>query len=229
MESIEFNCISDTESLAGHGNVVLSTTCFTTNPLIYGVFYGCTTEILDKITPWLRHCGESVFHPMILPMIFVELERKRLLAAAEAKGSKLHQRVLDMEIRSKKQENRRLGKREQRSPTSSTGDTDTIHMLLSMNALKNGLEALLEQLSSIRNHLGKPSDTMSANELDEGSISDACGVNIDLRLKEIMAELQSKVRGYEGLLGAITLATQMVRIPPVDTRTRILSGQSGSN
>lgn len=215
-----YNCISDTESLHGNANIVLSTTCFTAVPLTYGVFYGCSAEILDKIPRWLNQCKDFCFHPMILPMIFVELERKRLLDASEVKGSELHQRVLDMEVRSKRQRQKNLKgeikspEREKRSPTVATGDSETIQMLLSMNELKNGLEAFLIQLVSMRDHLGKPSEITLARHLDNGSTTDVCGVNIDLRLREIAAELQSKLRSYQGLLETLTLATQMVCILP---------------
>lgn len=165
--------------------------------------------IRNMITPWLKHCGESVFDPMVLPMIFVELERKRLLVAAATKGSSLHQRVLDMEKRSKRQ-GQKSAEKENQSSEVSTADSETIHMLLSMNNLKNGLEGLLEQLSAMRSHLGKPSDIILESKLEDHMMDNTCRVNIDLRLKEIMTELRSKVRGYDGLLGTLTLATQMV-------------------
>lgn len=142
-------------------------------------------------------------------MIFVELERKRLLNAGEAQGSNLRQRVLDMDIKSRSPEEK-ISKRKTSRPTVSTGDSETISMLLSMNELKNGLEALLMQLPSMRDHLDKPSDIKLPSLPIERSVIDICGVNMDLRLKEMMMELQSKLRKYEGLLGTITLATQMV-------------------
>lgn len=144
-------------------------------------------------------------------MVFVELERKRLLDAGEDRGTNLRQRVLDMEIKSNMQ-----GKEPQSiergrvRPSVSTGDSETIKMLLSMNELKNGLEGFLTQLSSMREHLGKPSDTTLANAFDKVNMAEMHGVNIDLRLREMMIELQSKLRTYQGLLETITLATQMV-------------------
>lgn len=204
-----YNCISDTASLTGCGNIILSTTCFTTIPVTYGVFYGCDKVIMRLIKSWLKMCGDSCFHPLILPMVFIELERKRLLDAGENKGSHLHQRVLDMEIRSKRQT--KSGNKEESPASVSVRDSETIQMLLSMNELKNGLEGLLIQLSSIRDHLGKPSEIVLESGSEDGSDVGICGMNIDLRLKEIMSELQSKLRSYKGLLDTMALATQMVR------------------
>lgn len=208
-----YNCKSDTESLNGQGNVVLSTTCFPAIPLTYGVLYGCTPRILNRVTKWLKYCAEACFHPMILPMVFVELERKRLLDAGEDRGTKLRQRILDMGVRSNKQPQGKVGiERGDLRPAASTGDSETIDMLLSMDGLKNGLDALLTQLSSMRGHIGKPSDITLANNFHEVPLgmADVDGVNIDLRLREMMTELESKLRTYQGLLETITLVTQMV-------------------
>lgn len=188
----------------------MSTTCFTEVPLTYGVLYGCATEVdLEIISSWLERSGKSFSHPLMLPMIFMELERKRLLDAAAGQATELNQRVLDMEVRSKKQGKEVHGKTEENEAVQ-TGDSETIKMLLSMHELKNALDGLSEQLSTMRMHLGKPSELTLARYQEAGDITDTCGINIDLRLKEMVSELQSKSRHYEGLLEAITLATQMV-------------------
>ncbi|CAN8103076.1 unnamed protein product [Discula destructiva] len=208
-QSIVFNCISDTESgLHGNGDIILSTTCFTAIPLTYGVFYGCNEATLKRITTWLRQRVESCFHPMMLPMVFVELERKRLLDAAADQGTSLRQSVLEMENRSRNQDEKNA-ERAKSNSAGSAGDSEIIKMLLSMNALKNGLAGFLTQLSSMRDHLGKPSEITLAQASAGESLSDADGVNIDSRLKEVMAEFESKLRIYQGLLETITLATQM--------------------
>lgn len=218
-----YNCKSDDESLAGDGDVVLSATCFTATPITYGVLYGCNTDIMNRVTNWLKRCKKLAFHPLILPMVFVELERKRLLNAMESKSSELDQRILDMEHRlqtdkAAKQENNKKSfpKKDGKVPTMTDRDCETIRMSLAMSDFKNGLEGLLTQILSMRNHLGKPSDKFTledeAEERERNSRdSHACGVEIDIRLKDITAELQSKLRSCNGRLEAITLATQMVQ------------------
>lgn len=209
METV-YNCISDNLSLDGDGNIVLSTTCFTTKPLICGVMYGCTDYIMKLTKSWIRRCGVIVFHPLMLPIIFAELERKRLLQAADVRGSNLNQRVLEMDVRSQKEEENQHGKVQEKKGALQAGDSETINMLLSMNELKNGLEGLRELLSTMRNHLGQPSELTLSKLQGDGRVANLHGMNIDLRLKEMIVELQGKSRSYEGLLGAITLATQMV-------------------
>lgn len=166
------------------------------------------------ITTWVEKYGEVVFHPMMLPMVFVELERQRLLDNADAKGTELNEQIIKMEARSEMQEQDHHQKTKKISGDT-TGNSQIIQMLQTMDGMKNGLEGLHEQLSSMRDHLGRPSEVTLAEELkEEEDLSYMCSVNIDLRLKEIMTEIRNKVRSYEGLLGAITLATQMVCTPP---------------
>lgn len=184
--------------------------------------------ILNTITNWVKACGEAIFHPMMLPMIFAELERTRLLDHAAAKGTELNQKVIEMDSKFKTQGQDNLEKKE-KSTGDPTGDSEIIKMLLSMSGMKNGLEGLHEQLSSMRDHLGRPSEITLGNEPDEDGPNYVCSVNIDLRLKEIMTEIRNKVRYYEGLLGAITLATQMVCNSPPSNGTRTLIRLIGSN
>lgn len=223
-----YNCVSDTISLGAGDDVVLSTTSFSTAPLVYGVFYNCTETVLKAITDWVKACEEAIFHPMMLPMIFVELERARLLNHAAAKGTELNQKVIDMDSKFKPQGQDSLEKTK-KSSGDPTSDSEIIKMLLSMSGIKNGLEGLHEQLASMRDHLGRPSDITLENEPDEDSSNHVHSVNIDLRLKEIMTEIRDKVRYYEGILGAITLATQMVCISPPSHGTGTLIRLIGSN
>lgn len=142
-------------------------------------------------------------------MVFVELEHQRLLDDAEAQGTELKEQIIKMEARSKMQEQQHHYKTKE-SPQDPKGDLQIFRMLQTMDGIKNGLEGLHEQLSSMRDHLGRPSEITLAKGSKEEDLSYICNVNIDLRLKEIMSEIRNKVRSYEGLLGAITLATQMV-------------------
>ncbi|KAJ0116781.1 uncharacterized protein J7T55_009932 [Diaporthe amygdali] len=213
--STVYHCKSDTESLAQGDDIVLSTTCFTDKPLIFAVMYGCTEDIMEDTELWLDRCKSFAFHPLVLPMIFVEHERKRLFNAIDDRSTELEERILELETRVNKEAKKEVdqqAKKEEARQTMTQRDCEAIQLWRSMSSLKNGLGSLYMELESMRDHLKtlprsppKPDrESGSDQETDQGA-----GMYIDTKLKEMMAEFRSKTRKCEGLLGAMTLATQM--------------------
>jgi hypothetical protein len=92
-----YNCKSDTESPAEKDDIVMSVTCFTNVPVTFAVIYGCTTDTMDDIKDYLKDLTTWTSHHMLLPMVFIELERRRLLNSLENEGWELRQRILRME------------------------------------------------------------------------------------------------------------------------------------
>lgn len=201
---------SDTASLSGNDDIVLSTTSFTDVPITFAAMYGCTEKVLEDTELWLKRCQGSAFHPLVLPMIFAEHERKRLLNAVDERSTELEERILELEKRvntDTKKEVKQHADKEQARQTMTQRDCEAIGLWRSMSCLKNGLESLHAELGSMKTHLHKipkciPGSLPRAEEGPE--------VHIDAKLEEMMAELQSKIRSCEGLLGSMTLATQMV-------------------
>lgn len=197
----------------------MSTTSFTDKPVTFAVMYGCTENIMDDTKLWLKRCKASVFHPLVLPMIFAEHERKRFFNAIDQKSTELSDRILELKTRVKKKETKKEVEKEgvdgERRQTMTQRDCEAIDLWRSMSALKNGLESLYGELGSMRDHLhvlqkSQPKDFPDPSSL-QGSVPHAStAVHIDARLKEMMAEFRSKIRSCEGLLGSMTLATQMV-------------------
>lgn len=208
-----YHCKSDTESFETDDDIVMSTTCFTNTPLIFAVMYGCTERIMKNTKIWLKRCGSSAFHPMMLPMIFAEHERKRIFNAIERKSTELEERILELQKRVTKDPTKEVGTQTAKDPTMTQRDCEAIELWRSMSSLKNGLESLLAELGSMRDHLKTLPESRIKPYQDQGrsqEIVQGPEVYIDARLKEMMAELRSKIRSCESLLGGITLATQMV-------------------
>lgn len=204
-----YHCKSDTESISGNDDLVLTTTCFTDVPVTFGTMYGCTEDVMEDTESWLERCQESAFHPLVLPMIFAEHERKRLLNEVDKRSTELEKRILELENRVNKDTEKEAKARQ----TMTQRDCEAINLWRSMSSVKNGLESLKTELGSMKNHLHTISKCMNGNESASGSLrklQEGPEVHIDARLKEMMAELQSKIRSCEGLLGSMTLATQMV-------------------
>lgn len=203
---------------------MLSTTCFTDTPVTVAVMYGCTDKVMEDTKVWLKRCEGSAFHPLILPMIFAEHERKRLFNAIDDKSTKLEERILELEKRVKKDNIKEVEqhteKGQERHPMTQR-DCEAIDLWRSMSSLKNGLESLHAVLRAMRDHLDEMPKSVQVpkHDPDSGDIrttgqSPDVQQHIDARLKGMMAEFQSKVRSCEGLLGSMTLATQMVRSLP---------------
>lgn len=167
----------------------------------------------DTVT-WLKRCDSSVFHPLVLPMLFAEHERKRLFNQKDKLHTELSDRILELEnrVRKDKEKGQEPDKTEGKQ-TMTQRDCEAINLWTSMSSLKNGLESLHTELRSMKDHLRMLSESSpkpdSGTEIRQGTAQEP-GVHIDARLKEMMTECRSKIRSCEGLLGSMTLATQMV-------------------
>lgn len=181
--------------------------------------YGCTDRIMEDTELWLKRCKTSVFHPLVLPMIFAEHERKRLFNAMDQKSTDLGERILELKNRVKKKETKKEVEKEatdgERRQTMTQRDCEAIDLWREMSALKNGLETLYGELGSMRDHLhvlqkSQPQIVPDSSGRQGPAPNSETAVHIDAKLKEMMAEFRSKIRRCEGLLGSMTLATQMV-------------------
>lgn len=183
--------------------------------------YGCTEYHIEHTVFCLKKCKHSVFHPLLLPIIFAELERKRLLNAMDERATQLVARILDWEYRAERDMRTEVERNPELQARNAHDDhtmiereCDAMQLWLSISRLKNGLESMTAELSSMRDHLqtvrGPVPEQGPKGKGVEGMDPEP-GIYIDARLKEIVAELRSKIRECEGLLGGMALVTQMVQ------------------
>lgn len=171
---------------------------------------------MDDTKTWLERCEESAFHPLVLPMIFAEHERKRLFNAIDEKSTELEERILELEKRvntDNKKAVKNHAEKGQGRQTMTQRDCEAINLWRSMSSLKNGLEGLHTELGSMREELHAMPKSLPSHDpefKDSQGIGRTAGVHIDAKLREMMAEFRSKIRSCEGLLGSMTMATQMV-------------------
>lgn len=171
--------------------------------------YGCTPKIMRRVGEWLNLWQDASLHPLLLPMIFMELERKRLLDIFSLQETQVKQKILDMENRirvdARMKVNVGAGVVEM-----AQSDFDSTNLWLSISKLKNGLESLKTQLEVMARHSRMLSNTVFTEPEGEHKIQRESGVKIAARLEEIIAEFEGKVRTCEGLFGGLTLSMQMV-------------------
>ncbi len=203
-----YNCKSDNLSPCGADDIVMSTTCFTEKRITFSVIYGCTENVMRNVLSFLGRMkgkgNSSAFHPLMMPMIYVELERKRLVNMLERKTSDLQGRIDKMETTLKEEsemENRTLSER----------DCETTKLWLSISSLRNGLESLKAQLLSMSEHCRMTWKENSPSN-DRGAAREL-GERITTRLRVITDEFDTKIRDCDRLLGGTSLAARMVSIP----------------
>lgn len=65
------------------GNVGFSSTYSAKWRASFGVMLGCTDEDRDRIIPMLQCAGHAWNHPMLLPLVFLEIQTQRLAGLVE--------------------------------------------------------------------------------------------------------------------------------------------------
>lgn len=168
---------------------------------------------MKRIVDWLKLWQEASLHPLLLPMLFAEVERKRLLDILSLQETQVKQRILAMENRIKKD----AAEKSSTSagvPEMTQSDCDSTKLWLSISSLKNGLESLKTQLEAMARHSRMLSDTVFTDSEGEHNSQRQSGAKIVARLEEIIVEFEGKVRTCDGLSGGLTLSMQIVRQAP---------------
>ncbi|KAI0478283.1 hypothetical protein F4859DRAFT_479212 [Xylaria cf. heliscus] len=135
-----YNCRSTN---AWGGDLAMTVTHFPHCNLSFGILFGCTTPQKNYVLKRLgRAIGESG-HPLLLPGIFVELERKRHHIIFESGVGKLESMIPGSEMEG-------LISQRQSGHQSDIHDRKTVY--LEMLHLKHGLTTWGQQLTKMREH-----------------------------------------------------------------------------
>lgn len=215
---IVYNCKSDTMSPTKEDDIVMSVTTFPDKHITFAVMYGCTNSMMKNAVSSLEgfrtESNLYIFHPLILPMVFAELERKRLLNVLERKSSELSQRILDVE-NGLKQDEQSTERSEHSRVTLAERDCETTRLWISVSKLKNGLKSLKTQLSSMRAHcncLSQPALQDQVGKTREYRTEPESGERMQARMQEIMDEFDTKIGQCDSVLGGTSLAAQIVSL-----------------
>ncbi|KAI3327008.1 hypothetical protein HD806DRAFT_379855 [Xylariaceae sp. AK1471] len=214
--AVVYNCKSDTISPAPNDDIVLSLTHFPKKPMIFAVIYGCTSAAREYIGGWFQYARASAFDPLLLPMMFSELERKRLINMVDAKGGDLRKRIIDMENRLR-QEGPRKSEQSSDSEKDSTSrgitqrECEAVNLWVEVSSLRNGLESLKTELKSILENSKKPLENeilLGDSDKQGDQLHKHSSESIQARLNDMVVEIDSVARRTGSLLGGMSLATQ---------------------
>jgi type II secretory pathway component PulJ len=190
--------------------------------MLFAVVYGCTPTVRDYIGSWFKYARASAFDPLLLPMTFAELERRRLIDMVEAKGGDLGRRIIDMENRLRQDGPRKStqsGDSEKESITQgiTQRECEAVNLWVQVSSLRNGLESLRTELASMLQNSKEPLEngilTEQADKQPDQSRKISSG-SIQGRLCDMIVEINSIVRRTSNILGGMSLATQTVSLPP---------------
>ncbi|KAK2050083.1 hypothetical protein LZ31DRAFT_548868 [Colletotrichum somersetense] len=215
--SIVYNCKSDTASPSSSDtfdNIALSVTTFIKSGTTFAVMYGCTESAVKLVPACLKAFRDQALHPLIIPMIFAELERKRLVDMLDCEQSLLQERILDLEIKLRCESQIETSKKSEKTNPGAS-DCESTKLWIDVSLLKNGLESLKAQLRDMIQHSGDLATTVFSPCAKDDQTSDKfaeerkTGERIAARLHEMVIELDTKVRSCDSVLGGMALAAQM--------------------
>jgi hypothetical protein len=216
------------------GSWAITATWFPDEEFTYALFYGCEQDTAENIFKRISGGKDARAHPLLLPGILAELERRRQIALVMEWLAKLNQKVNS------------LGKRATAYETifPAKGADGAIDPWVKVHYLKNGLENWRDQVEKMITHVDEldrdyfaartpasdvadeprsPVATASTMSDDSGermvvspdeaekrkAVMRRTGARIKDRLKEIIAEYDEHIRECVLIMQGMTLATQL--------------------
>lgn len=184
------------------------------------VLYGCSDNNRALITKRLSRAVSSIYHPLAIPLLFCDIERKRhfdlinpIITKLVARARGISKPPVSAPIRSWKSV---------RSESSSSGQSgrfmvenpeDLMTLWLEVNDLRRGMETWRQQLQKMMVHceeLMRPTSRRYLLVTTHDADSRA-GHRIMARLGELEGEYDEKIRQCTNIIDGMVLAAQLVR------------------
>ncbi|KAI0162276.1 hypothetical protein GGR57DRAFT_517627 [Xylariaceae sp. FL1272] len=217
--AVVYHCKSDTKSpnYIGKNDIILSVTHFPQASKTFAVFYGCAGTARSDLVDGFLFSKAFMSDPLLLPMTFVEFERKRLMDTLDLKRGELRQRILDMNNRLKEDGVRdSLSSRSSDSEQSGSDiitqrECDAVNLWVDVSTLKNGLQSFNKQLELMAEASKNPlerSSIFKEQTYEEDELLQHSSSSIQARLHDIIVEIDSNIKIAESLLGGMSQAAQ---------------------
>lgn len=198
-------------------DLALSVTYFPQSRLTYGIFYGCTVSIEHEIINRLAKAKQNVFHPLILPGIFAEIERSRIVDVVESTIDDIEGAIFELDSG--------IATKDKSLVNEEAGGTGYVRRTVWLNTtfLRSRLQISRTQLQKMIEHVDELSamDPHYSNKLfisNEELNSDLeihsqlqkTGFLIKDRLKALLEEYDEKIEECSMRVAGMTIATQWV-------------------
>jgi hypothetical protein len=218
-----YNCRS---TASWPGDLALSATYLPNRKFTYGIMYGCTGNITNMVVKRLSNSDMKAFHPLTLPTIFADIERKRHFDIASDYANEFLQRVMDIVNNTTKESTAASlpgrpktlnSEKLSVSAVDSAVDSTLVKQWLRRIHFRNGLESWQAQLHVLMGHVTELEDAYLTSQgpndsiyIDEVNQMRRHGVKIKARLQQIANEYDEKIRECNGYIDGMSFTTQVV-------------------
>jgi hypothetical protein len=154
------------------------------------IVFGCTKYNKDSVVAQLKKLDTDRFHPMVLPMVFAELERERMINMVRRNVTQLYEKVI-------------AG---QKMPQAGRNYDKEITML--WLKMQHDLESWKQQLLNLQSHTLELTGSFQLDDAAAGQ-----GERIGERIGEMIQEYAQSIRSCTMVLNGLSLTTQFVSLP----------------
>ncbi|KAI1314048.1 hypothetical protein F5Y03DRAFT_402305 [Xylaria venustula] len=230
-QSIVYNCRSSASWERDLGlSVTFSPRTLTTD----AVMYGCDNETTEDIIRRLSSSDVSELHPMVLVVLFAEIERDRLDRLVRNKISRLIQQIIAIT------DNNNYTLDNKSFPSLSPSLATSIKDWLEMGDLRNGLQAFKRKMQDMIEHVDELQEMLLNPQHDKyGFAADLpqetlrgladTGAKIRERLKHLVDEFDEHIQKCATIIDGVGLASQLEwnQIGRKDTFTNLEIAHNG--
>lgn len=208
--------------------MALSVTYSPDRRLTKAVLYGCTDDIRDTMISRLTACNQVIYHPLAIPTLFCDIERKRHFDLVEPAITKLVNSALNI---AKPQPLGSVSLQSTSRGSSASADQasasvedpeNLMKVWLQVSDLKRGLETWRRQLENLILHCEDLGRAQPRVELDTDPVNSDLSHDFDKnrylesgrcvyhRLVELRGEYDEKIRQCTDIVDGMVLAAQLV-------------------
>lgn len=202
----------------------MTATHFPSYGLTFAILFGCPMSIEEDIIKRLSFAVTAAAHPVLLPGIFAELERRRHVELVEAQINQLENKIFELDNQSGYAEHTSSEETETRNKEKREAYLDTSY-------LKNGLVSWNTQLSKMAKHTEEldvvlyTSPILRCSEVSHSAAYDSqmkrTGRKIRDRFQAIINEYEDKIRDCTMRLDGMAMATQWVHTITSATKNQL--------
>ncbi|WQF84115.1 Putative corA, transmembrane region [Colletotrichum destructivum] len=212
-------------------DLAMSTTHIPDTNSTFAVVYGCNDEQMGDIERRIRKADGQFHHPLLIPGIFAELERTRLVEMAENLLDVFALRSERLNSASKADpwspESDADGKRTQEHLNLCMGSRDLVSHI---SAVKRQMAKLLKEMSVVEREIESLRvDNMPREHMREPGLVDT-GTKMRTRVEDILIEYDDKIDDCNMMICNMSLAMQTVwnHIARQDSKTNTKISQANA-
>ncbi|CZR63864.1 uncharacterized protein PAC_13761 [Phialocephala subalpina] len=189
-----YNCRT---SNAWDMDLALTTTYFPHRGLTFAILFGCPLSVEEEIIRRLSFATAEAAYPLLLPGIFVELERTRHVHVVEAMIDELETKIFEADLFKDETEQSHTSRRETRNQEKRTAFLDTAY-------LRNGLIGWSAQLSKmVQNSEDLENNVFAAGDLPNATSArlrscPAEQINLELPMISINHQGRDELENLDG-------------------------------